>query len=253
VGVVAFVPPKEMVLNQLIRLPPVRARARARHRTGVLMKAERSRPLFEEFTGLVDRPLAELDVLELGPGNGTGMMALAMEAGVRSYAAFDVEPYLAPEQLPDPRIDYRCDPSGHMPWDAGSFDLVWSHSVLEHVRGPRGVQEAIHRLLRPGGLQVTSIDYVDHGQDRTNPAAMFNMLRYSDRYWDLMTSHRSIWCNRLRHSDWIALFTDIGFEIVADLPRRVDHPIEAFRGLRYLDRLSDDDILTCGATFVLRR
>jgi SAM-dependent methyltransferase len=249
----AFVPAKEVVLNQLIRIPAVRDRARRRHSTGIQMDPERGRELFDRFTGLLERPLSELDVLELGPGNGTAMMQLSVAAEVRSYAAFDVEPYLSAEQLPDPSIDYRCDPSGAMPWPDASFDVVWSNSVLEHVRGPRRVQEDIHRLLRPGGVQVTSIDYVDHGQDRRNPRTMYNMLRYTDRTWDLMTSHRSTWTNRLRHSDWVELFGEVGFEVETVIPRRVPHPVSAYRDLGYLDRYGDDDLLTAGATFVLRR
>jgi ubiquinone/menaquinone biosynthesis C-methylase UbiE len=39
-----------------------------------------------------------------------------------------------------------------LPFESGSFDLVLSHSVLEHVESAERYLEECHRVLRPGGV-----------------------------------------------------------------------------------------------------
>lgn len=241
----------EMARNQLIRVPAVRARARRSHYTGIQSQTGASEALLEHLTSLLPWPLPGLKVLEVGPGSGTEMMRLMTKAGVGTYAAFDVERYLEPEDLPDPAIDYRTGTDGVLPWEADTFDLVWSHSVMEHVRDPRGVQAEIQRVLKPSGRQFAGIDFKDHLQDRTDPAGMYDMLSYTSRTWDLMTSHRSTWVNRLRYSDWIQLFTEAGFVVEQVVPEHDHVDLEAFRTLSYLDRYSDEDLLNTSASFVL--
>ncbi len=43
-----------------------------------------------------------------------------------------------------------------LPFRDGAFDLVFSHSVIEHVRQADGYLREIHRVLRPGGLLYLS-------------------------------------------------------------------------------------------------
>ena len=62
-------------------------------------------------------------------------------------------------------VDYRAPAdASHTSLLAGSVDVVFSNSVLEHV--PRGVIEACFaeasRILRPGGVMVHSINCGDH-------------------------------------------------------------------------------------------
>ena len=249
----AFVPLQELLQNQLMRIPAVRARARASHSTGIQQDPAKGRELFETYAAMLPEPITESSVLELGPGRGTSLMRAACELGVGAYSAFDVEPYLTPADLPDPRIDYRTDPSGRFPWPPDTFDVVWSHSVMEHVREPRGLQVAVFEMLRPGGIQIADIDFVDHYQDRHDPARMYNMLRYSERLWHLMTSNRSSYTNRLRFTDWQRLFAEVGYEVVTCTPRIEPIPAESFRKVPYLAHLGDEDLVTHGATFVLRK
>lgn len=60
-----------------------------------------------------------------------------------------------------------------MPWpfEAGSFDLVYAHNVLEHLDDQVSVMEEIHRLLKPGGRVVITVPYfrsVDAWSDLTH-------------------------------------------------------------------------------------
>ena len=43
-----------------------------------------------------------------------------------------------------------------LPFRDGAFDLVFSHSVIEHVRRADGYLREIHRVLRPGGVLYLS-------------------------------------------------------------------------------------------------
>src|SRR4029453_16107982 len=43
-----------------------------------------------------------------------------------------------------------------LPFAAGSFDLVFSHSVIEHVTSAEEYLRECHRVLRPGGVLYLS-------------------------------------------------------------------------------------------------
>jgi SAM-dependent methyltransferase len=45
---------------------------------------------------------------------------------------------------------------GRLPFRAGAFDVVFSHSVIEHVSSPRDYLAECHRVLRPGGVLYLS-------------------------------------------------------------------------------------------------
>jgi SAM-dependent methyltransferase len=56
------------------------------------------------------------------------------------------------------RLDKRqadlCEPLGADAPDAGSYDLVFSHALCEHLREPEVFHRNCHHLLRPGGVAV---------------------------------------------------------------------------------------------------
>lgn len=247
-----FMPAKELVLNQLIRIPQVKARAQQQHFTGY-QQDDRADALFQRHVSRAGAPLDTLRVLELGPGRGTAMMRAATSAGVAGYAAYDIEPYLKPSDLPSPDIDYRTSSDGRLPWEDGSFDLVWSHSVMEHVRQPAQLLAEVHRVLRPGGRQLAEIDLHDHYQSSTDPDLTFNMLKYPSWLWNLMASNRSAWTNRLRYTDWVALVEAAGFTILSAERHEVGSDLAHMRQKPYLKDRSDEDVMTMYIHFVLER
>jgi len=122
---------------------------------------EHSRPNVElrrkkalKVIALIDRtrPMAGARVLEIGTGAGVISAELARAAGPDgAVTSIDT-------------MDTRLDPTGYtftptagvrLPFDDGSFDVVVSNHVIEHVGG-RGDQQThvteIARVLRPGGL-----------------------------------------------------------------------------------------------------
>lgn len=157
-------------------------------------------------------------VLELGPGRSLETLKAAKAEGAVLAAAADVSPLVDAEAAVAAGVDYRVYPGEVLPFDDGSFDLVISHDVFEHLRAPVETLGEVRRVLAPGGELVCTIDLRDHfhilsGEDRWN-----DFLRYSDITWWLMTSNRGAYTNRLRLSDWRRIFDSTGFAKVEITP-----------------------------------
>lgn len=104
------------------------------------------------------RPIGACEaVYDFGSGPGRVLTQLPASPGAR-LAASDVDSEaIAWLRRHHPRVDARAnDPLPPSPFEPGSFDLVYSISILTHLN--EASQEAwlaeIARLLRPGGLAV---------------------------------------------------------------------------------------------------
>lgn len=187
---------KEVILNLAILLPPVRALARRRHSTGMNNDELLVQYTYGRLREHVD-PTGK-DVLELGPGQTPRLLQLAMQDGAKSATGLDVENYVSerwPAEVRASVYDGR-----RMPFDDHSFDVIWSNSCLEHVRHPALTVAEFARVLRPGGLMISSIDLRDHYHK--DPALHAEHLRYPSWLWSAMTWNRSAYTNRLRWTDW---------------------------------------------------
>lgn len=115
-------------------------------------------------------------------------------------------------------IHYRapCDARA-TPFDAGTFDVVTSTAVFEHV--PKPDIEAIliecRRILTDDGLGAFRTDYQDHYSYCDERVSIYNFLRYSDAKWQKYSPPLN-YTNRLRHRDYLTMFRDAGFEVLAD-------------------------------------
>lgn len=92
-----------------------------------------------------------------------------------------------------------------IPIPGNAFDLITSVSVLEHVMKPDAVVRRMAELLRDGGHLFHSIDLRDH-QSFWDPLHFLTMS--AGDYARINTE------NRLRLSDWLALFAQHGFELI---------------------------------------
>ncbi len=90
----------------------------------------------------------------------------------------------------------------------GTLSAVVSFTVLEHLRDPRGVFKHLRSCLAPEGWMCHVVDMRDH-EDFTDPLRFLTVgsSQYRNRIGD--------WCNRLRHSDFVDLFGETGFELCA--------------------------------------
>jgi hypothetical protein len=128
------------------------------------------------------------------------------------------------EMLAAARIDYRA------PADAtrttlppGSVDVVFSNSVLEHVRPEAiaGMMRESRRILRVGGLTIHCLNCGDHYAYFDRTITPINYLTYPAqrwRFWD----NALLYQNRLRPQDFTEMAESEGLEVVLNVyrPRR---------------------------------
>lgn len=134
-----------------------------------------------------------------------------------------------------------------------SYDLVFSFHTLEHVTNDlvRRHLANMHRVLKPGGLQIHQIGLDDHLSHYDPKAHSKQFLKYSERTWTLFFQNRLQFINRLQCSEWQRLFADSGMTLLETSTVKVDltdvtiHPDFA--------RFNRDDLACVFATFVLRK
>ncbi len=104
-------------------------------------------------TGKLSELLASVDgKMLLNYGSGDGGDRQWLESQGYSVTTFDV--------YPGDYTDYICD--GHeLPFADGSFDIVTSTAVLEHLYNPFQAAKEIHRVLRDGGALVGSSAFLE--------------------------------------------------------------------------------------------
>lgn len=134
-----------------------------------------------------------------------------------------------------------------------SADLVFSISVLEHVREPTALYRQCRDWLVPGGVMIHSVDFRDH-DDFTKP---FEMLKYPDSTWRrFLDPPGGCHLNRLRIGDHVAAARSAGFAEVRAIPLAVAR--EKLAAVRpQLDpqfaARSDEDLATLSALVIATR
>lgn len=96
-------------------------------------------------------------------------------------------------------------PCEDLRFDDGSFDMIFSNAVLEHVREPIDVLRNLHRMLATNGWFVHAIDLRDH-RDFNKPLEFLALTEAAYRIEDP-------YGNRHRASDWLRDFAASGFSI----------------------------------------
>ncbi|AMA59281.1 class I SAM-dependent methyltransferase [Bradyrhizobium sp. CCGE-LA001] len=137
---------------------------------------------------------------------------------------------------------------------ANSIDCAVSVETLEHI--PKAdiaaILKELRRILRPDGVALMQIDYGDHFKGFDPAISSFNFLTYSDEEWYPFQS-RFQYVNRLRHSEYLQLFKDAGFEILSDRPDcRSPEPAIMARLAPQFRQFSERDLFTLGSLIVAR-
>jgi len=98
----------------------------------------------------------------------------------------------------------------------GSVDYYLSCTVLEHI--PLEVLKNIfieaRRILKNDGAAIHFIDLSDHFQHQDQSITKINFLRFTDEQWQRIAGNEFAYCNRLRASDFLRLFSELSFKVI---------------------------------------
>lgn len=126
--------------------------------------------------------LAGLTVLDIGCGSGGIALSLAADYGAAKVVGVDVEdPVLtiararAEARGLTGRVEFVKVVPGPLPFDAGTFDLVFSKDAMIHIPDKEAMFADVFRLLKPGGHFAASDWLSSHDGE---PTAV--MQRYMD-------------------------------------------------------------------------
>lgn len=237
---------REIILNQLIKIPAIKAKAKKYHQTGLSHNPDLIEQTYQSF--IKYSSVENKDILELGAGKTAQIILKAKAQGASSVTIADIETYLSEKEIADNKINYVIYEGKHIPLPDESFDLIWSNDVYEHIRFPKDVVKETFRLLRPSGMIVHIIDLSDHfSYGKNKPELSFNCLKYPEWLWEMMTWNRSNYVNRLRASEWVELHKWAGFEIVEAHTKPNEYIKENLRkdnSLKYLLKLPESDAVS---------
>lgn len=151
------------------------------------------------------------EVLDIGCGSGFIAHHLSAMLGA-SVVGIDLG---SSAEAP---IDYRRYDGEQFPVPDDSFDAVSLCYVLHHAQEVCVVLNEMRRVLRDGGLAIIYEDIPQTWWDK-------GVCWIHNRQWKSRTGP----CTFRRASEWPALFTSLGFEIVSERPlsrwRNLTHPV----------------------------
>lgn len=102
----------------------------------------------------------------------------------------------------------------HLPLKDGEADLVVSNLVLQCIPAEllREVLQESRRVLRPDGFAIHRMRMTDEYARRDQRRNHLEYLKYSDATWNRWFCHRLKHQNRLRASQFLSVFDELGFE-----------------------------------------
>ncbi len=137
-------------------------------------------------------------------------------------------------------------------------DAIVSHTVFEHI--PPGILREIlvhaRKGLRPGGMMSHGIDNTDHRANKDDNLDRFDFLRYSDGAWKLLCVNPQDYTNRMRHSDYVALFSGTGYEVIHEKTYVLRESLPRLQSARLEARFSQkepEDLAVAWSHIVIRQ
>ncbi|MFY9341798.1 MAG: methyltransferase domain-containing protein [Planctomycetota bacterium] len=185
----------------------------------------------------------------LDPKRLVGEMAIDPHEVLRNLASFDLARLRAgdPAGVDGSRLAYLREGATAISLPDATADLVFSIAFLEHPADPAAVVREFARITKPGGQGCHVIDLSDHRAY----AGGGHPLQFLTEPGPGM-AHGS---NRLRASEWAALFAASGFEIVQQrVFRTVALPPEVRRALAPpFASMCEADLTTASINLSVRR
>ena len=133
-------------------------------------------------------------ILDVGFGTGGPAMVLAGRLGASKIVGIDVEETvlerasaLVEKAGLDDRIDLRIVAPGPLPFEDGSFDMVFSKDAIIHIPDKRAFFDEVARVLRPGGVFAAS-DWLRGTGPREEQALRDMLAAYSHLHFEMATA-----------------------------------------------------------------
>jgi len=216
-------------------------------------------------------------VAELGPGASLGVCIAALLDGVETAVALDAGHYAdsaanlrillelgsvgdastlntnligAVERAGGPheeRLRYVAPWSDPNVLAANSIDLIFSHSVLEHVGEPLATYGACFHWLGSGGVMSHKIDHSSHGITRR----WNGHYALPEKLWALIYGRRPYLLNRQRPRQHLADMASVGFEILPESSFVIEE--DNVQRTVTLANLPEDDLLVRTSMIIARK
>jgi len=265
----------EIVKNLMMKIPTVRSLRVRQARTALPpCAAELDRYAYqlldsvEKYAGGV----VGKSILEIGPGDNLVSGLAFLAAGARSYTVLDRFPgayesetarhwyRLLAEHWPYGEWPAHLDPmrfptanqvtvireSVESAGVVGSFDVVCSYAVGEHVSDIDAFAQISRKAIGESGVGVHTIDFSGHWWDRFGDPFLF--LKFPELIWRLMGSERGL-PNRVRFDEFYGYFERNGLTV--EVPNRVLCDVDPTDP--WVAGRADDSFRTMAAVFVVRQ
>jgi hypothetical protein len=139
-----------------------------------------------------------------------------------------------------------------------SIDCITSTNTLEHIPaqhiGP--ILTECQRILKPGGVMSFRVDYQDHYSYFDKAVGVYNFLQFDDQQWQPFNPDLH-YQNRLRHRQYLQMYTQAGFELLEDHPQEgTEADVQALRHLKLhsaFDGMTLDELAVRYSTVVMRK
>lgn len=160
-------------------------------------------------------------VLEIGCGRGEVCRALNEHYGCETVGV-DISSYPEWDIKRDGVTLIKTDLTAPNPPDLGSFDVIYSNSVWEHVRHPFTMLKKSYELLKPGGYLLLSANLYRGPMASHRYREVFfpwPHLLFSDEVFAEFYVHNgqppktASWVNQLSIADYYHYFKLVGFEL----------------------------------------
>ena len=122
-------------------------------------------------------------LLDLGCGDGRGYSHFSRSHPGFSYVGVDIEDSPEVRSRKELGADFFTFDGRKLPFSRGSFDIVFSEQVFEHVENPDKLLASVFEVLKVGGYFIGSVAYLEpyHSLSLQNftPVGLFRKLTKS--------------------------------------------------------------------------